>query len=67
MPDVVYRTNHGYDETIRKHSTIKLQSKNSSTIERYFIQRDLLKNYEAKNTKITEKEAVNMTAIMGAK
>jgi hypothetical protein len=67
MPDVVYRTNHGYDETIRKHSHTKLRSRDSSTMARYFIQRDMLKNYETSKTQITEVEAINMTAIMGAK
>lgn len=36
-------------------------------MQRYFIQRDMLKNYENSKTQITENEAINMTAIMGAK
>jgi len=67
MTDVVYRTNHGYDEVIRKHSHTKLRAKDSSTMQRYFIQRDMLKNYENSKTQISENEAINMTAIMGAK
>lgn len=67
MPEAVYRTNHGYDPIIRKHSHTKYRAKDSSTINRYFIQRDLFNNYNQSQTKITEVEAVNMTAILGAK
>jgi hypothetical protein len=52
MPDALYRTNHGYDSVIRKHSHTKYRAKDSSTMNRYFIQHDMFESYEKSETKI---------------
>jgi hypothetical protein len=67
MPEALFRTNHGYDPVIRKHSHTKFRPKDSSTMARYFIQKDLFNNYANNSVKIGYQEAVNMTAILGAK
>lgn len=45
MPDVAYRTNHGYDPTIRSHMIEPTPEEHSSTMLRYFLLRDGWKWY----------------------
>jgi hypothetical protein len=66
MPEVVFRTNHGYDPTIRKHLVRPMPPINSSTMIRYFLLKDGFSWY-GQNKKITAADALNMTAILGDK
>ena len=52
MPEAVFRTNHAYDPIIRKNSYTKSLSKNSDTMIRYFILRDLFNSYSDVKAKI---------------
>ena len=67
MSEALFRTNHAYDPVIQKYSHNKLLSKNSDTMIRYFILKDLFNSYSANSTKITEQEALNVAAILGDK
>lgn len=66
MPEVVYRTNHGYDPTIRKHMVEPTPYENGSSMSRYAMLRDGF-NWYAANRRINEADALNMTAIPGNK
>jgi hypothetical protein len=67
MPDVIFRTNHAYDPIIRQHSATKLLAKSSDTMLRYFILRYMFITYATQNIKITDTEALNITATLGDK
>lgn len=67
MPNAVFRTNHAYDPIIQKYSHTKFLSKNSDTMLRYFILKDMFNNYYNQSTTITEVEALNITATLGDK
>ncbi len=54
MPNAVFRTNHAYDPIIQKHSHSKLLSKNSDTMIRYMILKDMFNSYSSQNIPITD-------------
>jgi len=54
MSEAIFRTNHAYDPIIRKHSVIKLLNKNSDTMTRYFILKDMFNMYSDQKIKITD-------------
>ena len=62
MPQVVFRTNHGYDPTIRRHLVTPMPEFNSSTMTRYLLLKDGFKWYEGTRP-MSEADAINMTAI----
>ncbi|EDQ85377.1 uncharacterized protein MONBRDRAFT_38890 [Monosiga brevicollis MX1] len=66
IPDAVWRTNHGYDPEIREHFEWSM-SPSSSTVFRYFIIHDALKQYEAEGQEISLAQMVNITAVVGNK
>ena len=54
MPNTVFRTNHAYDPTIQKFSHNKFLSKNSDTMIRYMILKDMFNSYNDQKTAITD-------------
>jgi hypothetical protein len=46
MPDALFRTNHAYDKTIRKHMKFPEISEDGNTMFRYFIMKNGFKWYE---------------------
>ena len=62
MPNVVFRTNHGYDPTIRKNLVTPMPEEASSTMKRYFLLKDGFNWYSATRP-MNEADALNMTAI----
>lgn len=64
--DAVWRTNHGYDPTIRKHYEWS-DSPTSWTVERYFFIHDAIATYQTEDTKIGLAQAINITSIVGDK
>ena len=54
MRNAVFRTNHAYDPIIRKYSHTKLLSKNSDTMMRYLILKDMFNMYAGMNRAISE-------------
>lgn len=61
MKQAVFRTNHAYDPKINKFRTA-LPGKSSSTVKRYLTLKDGIEYYEKKNKKISNEEAINITA-----
>jgi hypothetical protein len=68
MEDAVYRTNHGYDPTIRK--TYLWPPGNpefDDSVLRYFILVDALKHFEEDEDKIDLQDAIYLCRLMGQK
>ncbi len=55
MPNAVFRTNHAYDPIIQKHSHTRYLSKNSDTMIRYLILKDMFNSYSDQKTQISER------------
>eukprot|EP00050_Salpingoeca_kvevrii_P017702 m.67473 g.67473 ORF g.67473 m.67473 type:complete len:503 (-) comp7682_c0_seq2:947-2455(-) len=66
MPEAVWRTNHGYDPTIRKHFEWS-QNPDSWSNQRYFFIHDSLKTFETSKNRIGLKEAAIIVAVVGDK
>ena len=61
MKQAIFRTNHAYDPRINKYRT-ELPSKSSSTIHRYFTLTSGLSYYEELGVRMSNEEALNVTA-----
>ena len=61
MKQAVFRTNHAYDPKINKYRT-EHPSESSSTIRRYMVLKDGIKYYEDAGVRISNENAVNITA-----
>lgn len=61
MKQAVFRTNHGYDPKINKYRT-NLPSQTSSTMKRYMTLKDGIQFYEKVNKRISNEDAINITA-----
>lgn len=61
MKQALFRTNHAYDPKINKYRTA-LPSSNTSTIKRYMVLKSGIEYYEAQRVRITEQDAINITA-----
>jgi len=61
MKQALFRTNHAYDPKINKYRT-KLPGEHISTMQRYFTLKNGILHYETINKKITNTDAINITA-----
>jgi len=66
MDQAVFRTNHGYDPTIRKNLVQPTPEEHSDTMTRYLILKDGF-NWYNQTRKMSPADALNMTAILGDK
>eukprot|EP00003_Mantamonas_plastica_P014101 TRINITY_DN2450_c0_g1_i2.p2 TRINITY_DN2450_c0_g1~~TRINITY_DN2450_c0_g1_i2.p2 ORF type:complete len:299 (+),score=110.28 TRINITY_DN2450_c0_g1_i2:442-1338(+) len=66
LSEVVWRTNHGYDPTIRQHYEWS-QSPSSWSMQRYMMAHDGFKWYDEAKVNIGFEQAINMTSILGDK
>ncbi|EGC31874.1 hypothetical protein DICPUDRAFT_156215 [Dictyostelium purpureum] len=66
MKDAVYRTNHGYDETIRKYEW-EPSIPNDDSWTRYMLLYTSFSYYENADISISDLEAINITSILGNK
>jgi len=66
MKEALYRTNHGYDPTIRKHYEWNY-TPSSWTMERYMFLYNGFTYYEDADIKMDAYDAINMTSILGDK
>jgi len=66
LEEALWRTNHGYDPTIREHYEWS-QSPTSWSMERYMFAYEAFTSYEQLSVEITEVEAMNITSILGDK
>jgi hypothetical protein len=66
MPEAVWRTNNGFDPTIRKHFEWS-QSPTSWSEDRYLFIERAFKRYESIGQRVSDAEAINVTAIAGDK
>lgn len=64
MKQALFRTNHAYDPKINKYRT-KLPGKSISTMQRYFVLKDSILEFEGK--KINDAEALYITAAVAHK
>ena len=66
LPESLWRTNHGYDPTIRKHY-LWSQAPDSWSMQRYMFIHDAILTYQNEGTLIGLYEATNITSIAGDK
>lgn len=66
-PEAVYRTNHGYDAYTIAHYMWNGTNAYKNSIARYEVFPEQFDSYQSANTKITYKEAVSITALVGEK
>ncbi|KYR00406.1 hypothetical protein DLAC_03157 [Tieghemostelium lacteum] len=66
MALAVYRTNHGYDDTIRRYQFANITPENNS-FTRYMLFVDTFNYYNLTQNQIGELEAVNITSLLGDK
>eukprot|EP01133_Synstelium_polycarpum_P017413 gene17413-20778_t len=66
MPEAVWRTNSGFDQTIRDHQTFVTQP-GDNTMVRYDLIRDTILYYESVSQPISDAQAINITSIAGDK
>eukprot|EP00118_Oscarella_pearsei_P024914 m.307108 g.307108 ORF g.307108 m.307108 type:complete len:499 (+) comp41908_c0_seq1:30-1526(+) len=66
MTEAVWRTNHGYDPTIREHFEWS-QSPSSWSMQRYMMIHEAITSYERNGIKIGPMQAINITSIVADK
>lgn len=66
-PEAVYRTNHGYDAYTIQHYMWNNTNAYKNSIERYKIFPEQFDSYASQQVKISHKEAVSITALVGEK
>ncbi|KAM9990958.1 hypothetical protein ACTFIY_007014 [Dictyostelium cf. discoideum] len=66
LDNAVYRTNHGYDETIRQNEW-EPAIPNGDSWTRYMLFYNTFSYYTASNTTISELQAINITSVLGNK
>ena len=66
-PEAVYRTNHGYDPYTVEHYMWNNTGAFDYSIDRYLLFPEMFDEYSSRNTLISVKEAINITAIVGDK
>lgn len=66
LPQAVWRTNHGYDPTIRAHYEWS-QSPESWSMQRYMMFYNYFSEFESQGQQLTELDALTITAIVGDK
>eukprot|EP01094_Clydonella_sp_ATCC50884_P007399 TRINITY_DN1657_c0_g1_i1.p1 TRINITY_DN1657_c0_g1~~TRINITY_DN1657_c0_g1_i1.p1 ORF type:complete len:513 (-),score=145.35 TRINITY_DN1657_c0_g1_i1:122-1639(-) len=67
MPEALWRTNHGYDPTIRRHYMWRKMHAGKWSAQRYGFIRDSFVYYEQQSIPIGHVEAINITSIVGDK
>eukprot|EP01133_Synstelium_polycarpum_P011604 gene11604-13546_t len=67
MPQAVWRTNNGFDATIRSEVLGALPGPDDNTIHRYNLLRDAFLYQEESGNKISDLEAINITSIAADK